>query len=91
MPASPISTKSGASPATTEREICPIELRQEDFDFLEPLVGRYLKMSASKLIELSHVSGGPWDQVYNHEDESNPGMHISNALIRDWFLGQTRH
>lgn len=79
------------NPVTTEREICPVELNQEDLDFLGPLVGKYLKMPASKLIELSHVPGGPWDKVYNHKDESNPGMHISNALIRGWFLGQTRH
>jgi uncharacterized phage-associated protein len=79
------------NPVTAEKEICPIELTEEDRDFLEPLLGKYLKISASKLIELSHVPGGPWDQVYNHDGESNPGMQISNDLIRDWFLGQTRH
>jgi uncharacterized phage-associated protein len=77
--------------STTEKEICAANLPQGDLEFLEPLIQRHLKMSTSKLIELSHVAGGPWDQVYNHRGESNPGMHISDQVIRDWFVGQTRH
>jgi uncharacterized phage-associated protein len=87
-----ISTKATRrNPNTTQKEICTEAFSEADLAFLRPLVERYLKMSAGKLVELSHVAGGPWDQVYNHEGESNPGMRISDDLIRDFFGKQTRH
>jgi uncharacterized phage-associated protein len=79
------------NPKTTQKEICVPNLDAADINFLEPLLDRYLGMSASKLVELSHASGGPWDQVYNHRGESNPGMHISDEVIKAWFENETRH
>lgn len=79
------------NPATAKKELCKEPFTDADLEFLHPLLEKYLKLSASKLVELSHESGGPWDQVYNHAGESNPGMKISDELIRDFFRKQTRH
>jgi uncharacterized phage-associated protein len=79
------------NPSTARSEVCVETFSDADLHFLQPLLQRYSALSASKLIELSHVHGGPWDQVYNHTGESNPGMRISDDLIRQYFEGQTRH
>lgn len=79
------------NPSTAQKEVCEATIAEEDIIFLRPLLNRYVELSAGKLVELSHVRGGPWDQVYNHEGNSNPGMQISNELIRSYFEKQTRH
>lgn len=79
------------NPVTAQREECVEPIKDSDLEFLRPLLDRYIRMSASKLVELSHVPGGPWDQVYNHDGISNPGMQISDELIRGYFGKQTRH
>jgi uncharacterized phage-associated protein len=79
------------NPQTAEKEISADGFSESDMTFLRPLLERYVEMSAGKLIELSHVAGGPWDQVYNHLGDSNPGMRISDEIIRDFFQRQTRH
>jgi uncharacterized phage-associated protein len=79
------------NPVTAKKEECVEPINDAELEFLRPLLERYVGLSASKLIELSHVRGGPWDQVYNHEGVSNPGMQISDELIRAYFGRQTRH
>jgi uncharacterized phage-associated protein len=79
------------SPITAQLEICVPSLDERDASFIEPLIENYLRLSTFKLVELSHAAGGPWDQVYNHDGDSNPGMRISDELIRAYFEGQTRH
>jgi uncharacterized phage-associated protein len=76
---------------TAREEICPASLERQDEEFLRPLLLRYLDMSPATLVRLSHEPGGPWDQVYNHSGESNPGMRISDEAIRQYFRCQTRH
>ncbi len=88
----PITTRATKrNPATAQKETCIGQFDVKDLDLLEPLLDKYLGMSVSKLYELSHARGGPWDQVYNHGGESNPGMHISDDVIRAWFNKETRH
>lgn len=79
------------NPATAEKELCKESFTDSDLEFLNPLLEKYLGLSAGKLVELSHEPGGPWDRVYNHLGESNPGMKISDEIIRDFFTEQTRH
>jgi uncharacterized phage-associated protein len=88
----PISTRAmRRNPSTAEKETCVGNFTEHDLGFLRPLIEKYVVLSAGKLVELSHVRGGPWDQVYNHPGESNPGMRISDELIRQYFRAQTRH
>jgi uncharacterized phage-associated protein len=79
------------NPQTAEKEVSVDHIAPDDLNFLRPLLERYVQMPAGKLVELSHVKGGPWDQVYNHPGESNPGMRISDEIIREFFRRQTRH
>lgn len=88
----PITTRATRrNPQTAQKEICREVLSETDAQFIQPLLEKYVAMPTSKLVELSHVAGGPWDQVYNHPGESNPGMRISDDLIRAHFGKQTRH
>ena len=79
------------NPATAAREVCADKFNLADLEFLRPLIEKYLGFSAGKLVELSHEIGAPWDQVFNHAGESNPGMRISDEIIREFFGKQTRH
>lgn len=79
------------NPSTVLMEECIEPIANDDAAFLNALLERYVRLSASELIELSHVQGGPWDQVYHHDGKSNPGMQISDELIKSYFSRQTRH
>lgn len=79
------------NPLTAAKEVCVENFRERDLHFIQQILLKYLNLSASKLVELSHAPGGPWDQVYNHGSESNPGMRISDEIIRKYFEQQTRH
>ncbi|WP_420410868.1 Panacea domain-containing protein [Roseibium sp.] len=76
---------------TLELIDCEIDMKPELEAFMVQVLDRYLAMSTGKLVEMSHVSGGPWDIVFNHQAKSNPGMHISNESIVEYFGIQTRH
>lgn len=67
------------------------EMDKGDIDFLAPLIDRFSRFGVGKLISISHEKGGPWDVVYNRSGRVNPGMEISNQIIRDYYLQQTRH
>lgn len=79
------------NPKTAEVEICEVAITDEDLGFIRPVLDKYIKMSAYQLVSLSHEEGGPWDVVYNHDGGSNPGMRISDEIIRQHFSQQTRH
>lgn len=62
-------------------EVAVPELNSEDeriiVEAIEPLMG----FSASVLREISHATGGAWDKVWNHDEVTNPGMHITDTVI----------
>ncbi|MBZ9812905.1 type II toxin-antitoxin system antitoxin SocA domain-containing protein [Mesorhizobium sp. CA7] len=66
-------------------------MSSSDETFLHPLIDKYMRLGATKLVNMSHEKGGPWDLVYNASGRSNPGMEITNDLIQRYFLRQTRH
>ena len=67
------------------------EMAEQDFEFLAPIIDRLSNLGASRLIGISHEKGGPWDIVYNRSGRVNPGMEISDKIIREYYLQQTRH
>ncbi|MCB4767016.1 DUF4065 domain-containing protein [Ancylobacter sp. Lp-2] len=79
------------SPITARLEECTPNIDASDEAFISPLIEHYTRISTYRLVELSHASGGPWDQVYNHDGDSNPGMRISDEQISAYFKEQTRH
>lgn len=58
------------------------EIEQGDEERLEELIDMYLRIPAFTLVEMSHKVGGAWDVVYNQSGEINPGMRISDDLIK---------
>ena len=68
------------------------QLRIVEYDFapdtmalLTEIVDFYSRIRASDLRGLSHVTGGPWHQVWNHRGSANPGMKIDDAEIQSFY------
>jgi len=78
-------------PTTGRRKIAAALLDKRDFDFLRFGISRYVPMSAAALRAESHVEGGPWDQVWNHDSVANPSMKITDESILDWYGRSPRH
>lgn len=53
--------------------------------FLDDVSSKYTCLTASAIRALSHISGGPWDRVWNHESHSHATMRISDESILDWY------
>lgn len=79
------------NPVTGSRELCKLALSNDELAFLSNEAERLTKLSASHLVLLSHVKGGPWDIVWNHEKETNPSMRISDEIILAWHTTTSRH
>jgi uncharacterized phage-associated protein len=89
---SPIAGRAvGLSPSTGQSEKKEYSLTDVELRFLEPLVLRYSSMSAGALRALSHIEGGPWDQVWNHEGNARPTMQITDRAILDWYGRSAKH
>ena len=61
--------------------VCALEMKDQDSDFLMEVARKLLQYSASKLRNLSHVPGSPWDMVWNHRELINAGMEITDEII----------
>jgi uncharacterized phage-associated protein len=62
-----------------------VPLTEEERRVLDYVLSRYGQLSAAELIALSHVSGGPWDRVYEHPAESKGQKEITFDLMQQWF------
>lgn len=76
---------SSINPTTGEREIATYDLDCECRELLSRVVDFYIQVPASQLIQLTHVRGGPWHKVWNHEGTVNPGMKISDEDIMEFY------
>lgn len=79
------------NPNSGDREICQCDFLDDERSFLEGIALRYVRLSPSTLINMSHEKGGPWDQVWNHATRVNASMSISNDVIKDWYNKAARH
>lgn len=70
---------------TGEQEIVPYAFDAETEDLLRKAIGFYSRLSAGTLVQLSHVEGGPWHEVWNHKGNVNPGMRIENDEISQYY------
>jgi uncharacterized phage-associated protein len=53
--------------------------------FLQEIVEFYSRMRAGDLVELSHVAGGPWHQIWHHRSKVQPGMKIDDVQIARFY------
>lgn len=72
-------------------EQCGYNFSDSEREFLDPITRRYVGFSASTLVSMSHVKGGPWDQVWNHGTITKASMRISDDLILAWHKAAERH
>jgi len=54
------------------------------------LIDRYLYFTAAHLRAISHTEGSPWHVVWDHEGNSNPGMQITDELIKKHYSSGAR-
>lgn len=79
---SPISGRATKiDPQTGQAKVVGYEFDNETEALLSKVVDFYSRLGASDLVKLSHAEGGPWDQVWNHAGQINPGMKIENSAI----------
>ncbi len=52
---------------------------------LKNVIDFYSRLSASHLVEISHVTGGPWEKAWNHINSTNPGMQINDDEILRFY------
>jgi uncharacterized phage-associated protein len=88
--ASPINNRSvKASCETGEKLVVRSDFEPEVVELLEEVIAFYIRRSASELVRLSHVSGGPWFNAWNHSSNTNPGMRIENRDIFSFYAGKS--
>lgn len=78
-------------PVSGEKKIAQHNFTIEEKVFLEDLAKEYIIMTASALRAQSHITGGPWDQIWNHETNANASMKISDELIKSWYKRTAKH
>jgi uncharacterized phage-associated protein len=70
---------------TGAKVICELSIGDPVREFCEKRISKFVGISASRLRNLSHLPGSPWDKVWNHVDGVNPGMQITDEIILDCF------
>lgn len=79
------------NPKVGKREVCAIDSREPIVNDLRKWIQVYARLTAFQLMDLSHEKNGPWDTVFNHQERTNPGMHISDSIIKQAFVRVRHH
>lgn len=75
---------------TGNKVIARINMDEGEESLLKSIVSFYSRLSVNQLVEQSHIPGGPWHKVWNHEEKVNPGMQISNQAILSFYTSKDR-
>ena len=75
-------------PKTGNKVIARINLDKDEESLLESIVSFCSRLSVNQLVEQSHVAGGPWHDVWHHEEKVNPGIQISNQAILKFYISK---
>lgn len=70
---------------TGNEVIAKINIDEDEEALLNKVISTYSRLSAHQLVEQSHVSGGPWYEVWHHKEKVKPGMQISNQAILSFY------
>jgi uncharacterized phage-associated protein len=63
----------------------------QEQEFLRTQCAELLKVSAGRLVDMSHVPDGPWHKARFGNGIVNPGVEITNDLIAEMAAEQSRH
>jgi len=72
-------------PLTGKKQIVRYELDRATEELLRRVINFYSRLNAGDLVKLSHAKGGPWDVAWHHQGNVNPGMHIDDRLIKEFY------
>jgi len=75
---------------TGNNVIARIDIDKTEEKLLEGIVSFYSRLSVNQLVEQSHITGGPWHEVWHHIGKVNPGMQISNQDILNFYASNKR-
>ncbi len=75
--------------ATGARVIAEYSFDSELLSLLTETIDTYSALKPYQLVAISHISGGPWEQVWNHGKKINAGMRISNKSISEFYSART--
>lgn len=79
---SPITTRATRLDRLTGKRVLARWKSDEDIDQeIIRMVGFYGRMKPGQLVDLSHEPGGPWDLVWNADNNYKYGMTITDDLI----------
>lgn len=67
------------------------DIAQSDRGILGRHCKSLLKMSAGKLVDMSHMEDGAWHRARFGSGRINPGVEITNELILQAGIGKPRH
>jgi len=73
------------NPTSGQKEVVSYQFDKETEELLWRVVDFYSQLRSSDLVALSHVKGGPWDEVWNHRGIINPGMRIGEDAISEFY------
>lgn len=69
----------------------PVTLNSDERAFVRRHAEELLKLSPGKLVDMSHVRDGAWYKARFGNGRLNPGVEITEELIRDSAVDQKRH
>jgi uncharacterized phage-associated protein len=78
-------------PSTGAFAEVPVTLAGVELDYLRGHGAELLKLSPGKLVDMSHVRDGPWYVARFGSGRVNPGVEITEDLIRGAAAKQARH
>ena len=77
---------------TGQKKLAAANLVNSQLDLTNNVIDIYSNIPPSSLVEMTHETGSPWDQVWNREGGApTVGMRISNAVIESHFLTSPQH
>ena len=78
-------------PNTGRYEIVRTGFNESERRFLDARCDELLRISAGKLVDMAHISDGPWHRARYNDGSVNPGVEITNEMIRDPLEIESRH
>ena len=73
------------NPGTGEKIVAQADLDPDVEDLVGTVIDFYSQLRAADLVSMSHVKDGPWDRVWRHQGNANPGMKIDDESIKDFY------
>jgi uncharacterized phage-associated protein len=64
-------------------------LSSQQYETIERVLIFYGKYSVSRLVQISHEPGAPWDQIWEGSGgKGNPGMIIPDAITKEYYASK---